>query len=80
MNFERLHDFKYCQLRRFAICRSLNSTLKDENKLITKHTSEFQMGVPSGTKVGSYLKHDKQNEKRLVKWVAVGRLLSSCSD
>lgn len=41
---------------------------------------EFQIGVPSRTKISSYLKHDKQNEKRLVKWLAVGRLLSSRND
>ena len=80
MNFERLDDVKYCQLRRFIICRPLDSRLKDGNKLITKLMSEFQIGVPRGAKIGSYLKHDKQNKKRLVKWLLVGRLLSSCND
>lgn len=71
MDFERVDDFKYCWLRRLVTCRPLNSRLKDGNKLITKFRSEFQISVPSGTKIGAYLKHDKQNEKRLVKCQAV---------
>lgn len=81
MNFERFDDIKYRQLRtEFLFCRPLNSRLKDGNKLIAKLMSEFQTILPSGRKIGSYLKHDKQNEKRLVKWLAVGRLLSSHND
>lgn len=76
MSFERL-DFKACQLRRFIIGRTLKFR---GNRLIARLRGNLKLVFPHGKRIDSYLKHGKENERRFVKWLAVGRFLSSCND